>query len=103
MIMIFFLGFGIGLSTPFLLKKYFNNNDSNVEMINSLKGKFDNELSSISSKFEQLSVVVSTYKKLEEQIDALNGKISEISKNSNDAIISEWLYGREGGDMNESS
>lgn len=89
-IIIFFIGLGIGLSIPFLLKKYFNNNDSNIDMMNSLQTKFDNDLSSIS-------------KKLEAQIDTLNGKISEMSKNSNDAIINEWLYGREGGDMNESS
>lgn len=76
-LMVFFcIGYGLGLLTPILIKKYFNINE-----------KYSNELDFLKNEFKILK-------------EELNNSKANVPKIDNDTL-NEWFTGEEVGDNNE--
>ena len=88
-IIIFFVGFAIGLSIPFLLKKYFDFSKEDKSYILEMKKGYENKFNSIDNSLELINKTIA---------DALknNSLSSDLYKEYLTGIVS-------GGDVNESS
>lgn len=98
----FFIGFGIGLTIPFLLKKYFNISENNFQEFNELKEFCKCFINNAEEKLKKVDDV----NELKEQISFIKRDISNLSKSKIDSteILSEWINGDMKGDgMNGSS
>lgn len=97
-IIVFFVGFGIGMCFPFLIKKYFNLSESNLNQLNSFKEEYLKEISSIREELKNLDVI--------NEIENLKQKVTSLSKTRDDnrELMTEWLYGNpNGGDISGTS
>lgn len=105
MIVIFFVGFGIGLSIPFLLKKYFHLSESNISELKRMENSFSLELSSLKENISLCTSEINKVKDIDNSLNELKKKVDNFTKTSNSSsdVINEWLYGKSGGDINESS
>lgn len=104
-IVVFFLGFGIGITIPFLLKKYFNLSESNLNQLNKLDSYYSEKIKNLDEEIKKIDSNMNSIKTIEDNLGDLKRKIESMSKSSNldSNVINEWLYGKNGGDMNESS
>ena len=97
-IIVFFIGYGVGIMTPFLLKKYFNISESNLNQLNNFKDEFSNDLNSLREDIKNLDVI-NDVNQLKAQMDSLLK-----ARNDNKELINEWLYGdKNGGGINGTS
>ncbi len=96
----FFLGFGIGLIIPFLLKKYFNMSENDIKAFNKLKNECSNYFSEINKKIDILEN--NSYDEISKSIDEMKKDISNLSKtrNYNQEIMNEWFTGEKGDVIN---
>lgn len=97
-IIVFFVGFGVGISTPFLLKKYFNISESNLNQLNNFKDEYSKDLASIHEDLKNLDVI--------NDVEELKSQMKSLlkSRDDNKELINEWFYGDpNGGDMRGTS
>lgn len=97
-IIVFFVGYGIGIMTPFLLKKYFNISESNLNQLNNFKEDFSKEINSLQEEIKNLDVI--------NEVNQLKAQMESILKarDDNKEIINEWFYGdKNGGGVNGTS
>lgn len=88
-IIIFFVGFAIGLSIPFLLKKYFDFSKEDKSFLLEMKKEYENKFVTIDNTLE-----------------SMNKSITDITKNNSlsSDLYKEYMTGIvSGGDIDESS
>ena len=83
-ILTFFVGFGVGLSIPFLLKKYFNISESNLNRIEKIQDEFNNKITEITDNIDK-------------KFDDINSKIESVNKEGfmPTDLYKEWMTGIE--------
>lgn len=83
-ILTFFIGFGVGLSIPFLLKKYFNISESNINRLEKIQDEFNNKITEITDNIDN-------------KFDDINSKIDSVNKQDSMTtdLFKEWMTGKE--------
>lgn len=104
-LIVFFLGFGMGITIPFLLKKYFNLSESNFNHLKRIEDYCNQNIYDLNQKINKLNCKSDSINNMENTLNDLVVKLENMTKPSNldSNVINEWLYGKNGGDINESS
>ena len=84
--------------TPFLLKKYFNISESNLNQLNNFKEDFSKEINSLQEEIKNLDVI--------NEVNQLKAQMESILKTRDDnkELTNEWFFGdKNGGEVNGTS